>query len=123
MAPILPYLTDSAEQIEQTVAAVAAAGATHATGIALHLRPGAREWWMAWLAREHPDLLPRYRALYRGGSYAAPAYRRLIQDRIGALVRRYGIGAPGAITGTGIDSRRSQPLPEPREPPQQLRLL
>ncbi len=68
IAPILPFLTDSAAQLEETVAGVAAAGATHATGLGLHLRPGAREWWMAWLEREHPSLVPRYRALYRGGS-------------------------------------------------------
>src|SRR3712207_8143461 len=32
--------------------------------IVLHLRPGAGEWWQAWLRREHPHLLPRYAELY-----------------------------------------------------------
>lgn len=115
IAPILPFLTDSAEQLELTVAAVAAAGAIHASGIALHLRPGAREWWMAWLAREHPELAPRYRDLYGGGSYAAPAYRRLIHDRLTTLVRRYGIGRPG--------DGNSRAIPPPTAQAEQLALL
>lgn len=117
IAPILPFLTDSPEQIEQTVAAVAAAGATHASGIVLHLRPGAREWWMAWLAREHPDLVPRYRDLYRGGSYAAPAYRSLIRDRLMTLVRRYRIGTPTEGNSRVIRSEHDE------QTPQQLALL
>jgi DNA repair photolyase len=92
MAPVLPFLTDSDEQLDETVAAIAASGATHVSPIVLHLRPGAREWWQAWLARESPQLLPRYAELYGGRSYAAKAY----QDRITATVRRlaaaHGVG-------------------------------
>ena len=89
MAPVLPYLTDSEEQLDATVAAVAASGATHVSPIVLHLRPGAREWWQAWLARERPDLLPRYARLYGSRSYAPKAY----QDQVTATVRRAGDGA------------------------------
>ncbi len=84
MAPVLPFLTDSEEQLDQTVAAIAASGAAYVSPIVLHLRPGAREWWQAWLARERPDLLPRYAELYGERSYAPRAY----QDRITATVRR-----------------------------------
>ena len=49
MAPILPHLTDSPEQLHATVEAVARAGATSITPIVLHLRPGAREWYLGWL--------------------------------------------------------------------------
>src|SRR4029450_6441928 len=69
MAPILPGLTDTDESIEETVAAIAAAGASSLTPLALHLRPGAREWYAAWLRQNHPELAPRYRELYRGGCY------------------------------------------------------
>ena len=87
MAPVLPFLTDSEEQLEETVAAIAASGATHVSPIVLHLRPGAREWWQAWLARESPDLLPRYAELYGDRSYAAKGY----QDRITATIRRLAV--------------------------------
>ncbi len=108
MAPVLPFLTDSEEQLDETVAAIAASGATHVSPIVLHLRPGAREWWQAWLARERPDLLPRYAELYGERSYAAKAY----QDRITATIRRlaaaHGVGRESV--GRGRPGRwRSRP--------------
>ena len=51
MGPVVPFLSDSPAQLEATVRQVAEAGATHVTPIVLHLRPGAREWFLAWLAR------------------------------------------------------------------------
>ena len=80
MAPILPFLTDSPEQLRATVAAIAEAGARSVTPIVLHLRTGAREWYYQWLEANYPSLVPRYRALYRNGSYAPKWY----QDRITA---------------------------------------
>jgi DNA repair photolyase len=58
MAPILPGLTDDDACIEETVAALVEAGAASVTPLVLHLRPGAREWYMGWLAGNRPDLLP-----------------------------------------------------------------
>src|SRR5215218_9949185 len=69
LAPVLPGLTDDEESLDAALAAVAASGASGVTLIPLHLRPGAREWFMGWLAREQPELVPRYRELYRRGSY------------------------------------------------------
>ncbi len=95
LAPVLPYLTDSDEQLEATVAAVATTGATHVTPIVLHLRPGAREWWYAWLRRERPELVPDYEALYAGRSYAPKNYQQTISEKVRALADRYGIGSSG----------------------------
>src|SRR5205823_145556 len=47
MAPILPFLTDSPEQLDATVRAIAETGATHVSPVVLHLRTGAREWYLA----------------------------------------------------------------------------
>jgi DNA repair photolyase len=93
MAPILPHLTDSPRQLEATVWAIAAAGARSITPLVLHLRPGAREWYLAWLEREHPELVPRYHELYGRGAYAPKAYQHSISARVAALARRYGLGA------------------------------
>ena len=92
MGPVLPFLTDSPAQLAQTVRLAAAAGAAHVAPIVLHLRPGAREWFMAWLAREHPALLPRYRGLYGNGSYAPRRYQQQITDQVRELAARYGVG-------------------------------
>lgn len=85
MAPILPYLSDSPAQLKAAVAAVAEAGATSITPLVLHLRPGAREWYRAWLAEHHPDLVARYETLYGAGFYAPKWY----QQHVMGLVRRY----------------------------------
>ncbi|MGH3669221.1 MAG: Rv2578c family radical SAM protein, partial [Pseudonocardiaceae bacterium] len=104
MAPILPYLTDSPGQLETAVRAIAAAGARSVTPLVLHLRPGAREWYLAWLGRGYPELVPRYHELYGRGAYAPKTYQRSISAQVAELARRYDIGAtrPG-------DSRR-QPV-------------
>ena len=91
MAPILPGLTDDDESIEETVAAIAAAGATSVTPLPLHLRPGAREWYASWLTRSHPDLAPRYRELFRGGSYLPQAYQNEIGAKVRMAARRHGL--------------------------------
>lgn len=91
MAPILPGLTDSDESIDATVAAIAAAGAVRLVPIPLHLRPGAREWYQAWLAREHPEAVGRYRELYGSKSYLPAAEQRTITARVRQATRRHGI--------------------------------
>ncbi|HYN97314.1 MAG TPA: Rv2578c family radical SAM protein [Pilimelia sp.] len=91
MAPVLPGLTDTDESIDATVAAIAAAGAASVTPLALHLRPGAREWYAAWLARTHPALLPRYRELYGRGSYLPEPYQREVAARVRQAARRHGL--------------------------------
>jgi len=91
MAPILPGLTDSDESIEETVAAIADAGAAGVTPLALHLRPGAREWYAAWLTREHPELAPRYRELYGSGSYAPQNFQKELGARVRMAARRHGL--------------------------------
>ncbi|WP_052809485.1 intein-containing Rv2578c family radical SAM protein [Streptomonospora alba] len=106
MAPILPGLTDSAEQIEATVAAIAESGAASLTPIVLHLRPGAREWYLQWLAREYPHLVPKYRELYGRGAYAPRDYRDLIGARVRDAARRHGLVHPG-----GGDRPRHRPDP------------
>ncbi|MBO4207395.1 Rv2578c family radical SAM protein [Micromonospora echinofusca] len=108
MAPVLPGLTDTDESIEATVAAVAAAGATGVTPLALHLRPGAREWYAAWLAREFPRLVPRYRELFGGGSYLPAAYQRDLVARVRTAARRYGLPRPGVVP-----TRPLAPAPSP----------
>nr|WP_062332310.1 Rv2578c family radical SAM protein [Herbidospora sakaeratensis] len=91
MAPILPYLTDSPAQLEATVKEIAEAGATAVIPLVLHLRTGAREWWLEWLARDHPRLVPRYRELYGRGAYAPKAHQERITAQVAELARRHGI--------------------------------
>ncbi|SBT51542.1 intein C-terminal splicing region/intein N-terminal splicing region [Micromonospora auratinigra] len=108
MAPVLPGLSDDDESIDATVAAIAAAGATSVTALPLHLRPGAREWYAHWLAREFPHLVPRYRQLYASGAYAPQAYQREVTARVRMAARRHGLHR-----GEVGDNRRVAGAPPP----------
>jgi DNA repair photolyase len=110
MAPILPGLTDTDESIEETVAAIAASGAAGVTPLALHLRPGAREWYAAWLRRHHPGLAPRYRQLFGTGSYAPQAYQHEIAAKVRMAARRHGLHR--AVPGEAR-TLRTEPDPAP----------
>lgn len=91
LMPILPWLTDSAEQLDHALARIAESGATDVVYGALHLRPGAREWFFAWLEREHPELAGRYRTLYARGANAPLEYRQQLSSRIRPLLRRHSL--------------------------------
>ncbi len=93
MGPIVPFLSDSPEQLDDTVRQIAAAGAASVSPIVLHLRPGAREWFFQWLGKRHPGLLPRYRGLYGQGAYASAAYQRQVTEHVRALAQKYRVGA------------------------------
>lgn len=118
MAPILPGITDDDASMEATVAAIAEAGAVSATPLPLHLRPGAREWYLAWLRRTRPALVPHYRELFRTGAYSPAAYQQDVTARVRAMAERHGIGLRDSAA-----ARQVEPAPPVPEPPTQLTLL
>jgi len=81
MAPILPGISDSPDQLRAVVRAAADAGASHLTPLTLHLRPGVKEEFMPWLEEAYPELVPDYQRLYRG-SNAPKAVREEIAKRV-----------------------------------------
>ncbi len=88
VAPVLPWLTDSTEVLDELLGRIAAVGATGVTVLPRHLRPGAREWHSGWLRQHRPDLVTRYELLFEAGAYAAPWYSRLLTDRVRLLLAR-----------------------------------
>jgi len=116
LAPVLPGLTDRLEHLEAAIGAIAEAGATGVTVLPLHLRPGAREWFTAWLAREHPGLVGRYRQLYGRGAYVPAEYRSWLAGRVGPVLARYGLdrqsgGSARGVAGTGAPAGSDTGLP------------
>jgi DNA repair photolyase len=87
IAPLMPGINDSPQQVERLLDEATAAGATSIGGIALHLRGEVRGVFIDWLKSQRPDLVPRYERLYQRGAYAPRAER----DRISKLVRRRGV--------------------------------
>jgi DNA repair photolyase len=91
VAPVLPHLTDSAEHLDALLGEIARAGGTSVTVFGLHLRGSTRGWFMAWLARSHPELVGSYRELYRRGAYLPADYRETLRRRAAPLVAKYGL--------------------------------
>lgn len=69
VAPVLPGLTDSPDQLAAVARAAADHGARFLGANPLYLKPGVREHYLGFLAAEYPGLLAAYRRLYRGGAY------------------------------------------------------
>lgn len=87
VAPILPGLSDRPEQLAEVVEACVAAGAVSVSGVALHLRPGVRQHYLAWLARTHPELADDYEQRYRR-AYLPAAEQQALHDLVASLVQR-----------------------------------
>lgn len=118
--PILPWLTDDDAHLEGLFAAVRSAGAGWISAGPLHLRPGAREWFMAWLAREHPELVGRYRRLYAGSAYVPKDYSKCLSERVRAIRHRLGFTrAETASDDDGEDrwQQRTSPQGSPTAAP------
>jgi DNA repair photolyase len=107
VAPVIPFLTDGARQLDGLIAALAEAGATTVTALPMHLRSSTKDWYMSWLVKEHPALVRRYRQLYGHGAYVTPEYKQWLKARIDPLLDTYGFAA---------DQIRALPANEPAEP-------
>jgi len=76
IAPLMPGINDSPEQVGRIVEVATDAGASFVSGIALHLRGEVKELFFDWLRRHRPDLIDRYMDLYGPGAYAPVGERR-----------------------------------------------
>jgi DNA repair photolyase len=122
LAPILPGLSDGEAQLSAVVKACIDAGAASISSIGLHLRPGVKQLFMPWLARERPDLVERYERLYSArNGYLAKDEQQRIGACVRALVERHGGCAKSALFARGIAPVAE--VPGPPEPYTQLRLV
>ena len=124
VAPVLPGLSDGAEQLEAVVKACVEAGAVSVTALLLHLRPGVKEHYLGWLADARPDLLAEYQRLYPR-AYASKATQAALSRKVAGLVAKY-----GGRTSTPSFSRAVRPRARPAwaevpaaAPPEEVRQL
>jgi DNA repair photolyase len=111
IAPILPGLSDRPDRLEAVIKAARAAGATNLWAGMLHLRNGTREHFMSVLAKQWPELVPRYERAYLDRQYLPPALSEAPMKEVARLRAVHGVGDRRTI--------RLQPPP----PPKQLSLL
>lgn len=115
IAPLMPGINDSPQQVREVVRLASEAGASYIDGIALHLRRGVREVFMEWLSEHRPELVPEYERLYDRSAYLPLAERRRLTRLIeGPLT------PPGERFGRVLkrspprQSSQRQPQPQPQ---------
>ena len=123
MMPILPFLTDTKAHLDDAMRQAKSAGATGVLYSALYLKPGVKEWYFHWLEQTHPELLPKYRELYKRGAYAPTEYRKWLAARINPLLRAHGLHrrredpATGGILSTALTPTTGTPGSPTDAPP------
>jgi DNA repair photolyase len=90
LAPVLPRITDTRENIEAVVRAAQEAGAASVWHNTLHLHEVTRDAFFGYLRERHPELIAEYARMYRG-KYAPKEIARAIC----AEVERARKNAPG----------------------------
>jgi DNA repair photolyase len=121
IAPILPGISDSEEQIREVVEASIEAGATHASPILLHLRPVVKDVYMEWLRVHYPELVPRYERMYRR-AYAPGTDRSDLAVRVRRLIHDAG-GLRPRVARVHHWRRSPKEKPTVEAPTKQLSLL
>jgi DNA repair photolyase len=85
IAPLMPGINDSPEQVGEILRIAEDAGAISAPAMPLHLRPGVKEVFFEWMRAHRPDLMPRYEELYRDRSYVPAAEKKRIAAMVDAV--------------------------------------
>ena len=88
-APILPGLTDAPSQLDRLARAAAEHGAQFFFGNVLFLMPSAMAQFMPFLKKEYPQLVQRYRKLYRHSAYLSREYKDVVTRLVAELRARY----------------------------------
>ena len=113
MAPILPGISDSPDQLAEVIRAARDAGACGVWANVLFLRPGTREHFLDALARDYPEQLDYYERLYARRAYLGKEQTKPVRDQVAALANEHGVR----------DRRRIRLEPEPPAIAEQLALV
>lgn len=111
IAPILPLLTDSEDELEGLFHTAVEAGAGSVMTSLLRLSPEVKNWYFRTLKEEYPDLLMQYHRLYAGGGYADDEYRGRMSRLLDSLHLRFG---PELRKNRERPACRSLPAESPR---------
>ncbi|MFQ5719282.1 MAG: radical SAM protein [Acidobacteriota bacterium] len=96
--PILPGITDGLMPLDELFSAARTAQAAFVCTGSLFVRDTTRPVLFAFIEREFPDLLPRYRKAFAHRAYLGADYRQHLATRVEALRRRHGLPDRGGET-------------------------
>ncbi len=92
--PVLPYLTDTREQLEKTLSAARDAGVMYVVFGGLTLKPGRqRSHYYMILEQNFPELLTKYQEIYGDNPYgsATGTYYQALEKRYFSVIRKKGL--------------------------------
>ncbi|MGH9583220.1 MAG: radical SAM protein [Bryobacteraceae bacterium] len=92
-SPILPFLTDSEQNLESVAKAAKAAGANHFGAGVLFLKPCAQRVFFPFLAEKFPEYLRRYEQMFADRAYLSGEYPRRFRELTASIRQRTGIPA------------------------------
>ncbi|GGG22636.1 SPL family radical SAM protein [Paenibacillus abyssi] len=108
VAPVLPYLTDSPEDLESLIASAKAHHAQFAMISALRLSKDVKAWYLGVLNMHFPQLLHAYKKLYTG-AYAPNDYAASLRERADHLLQKYGLSRDTATTSNADHRETTSP--------------
>ena len=88
-APVLPGITDRAEDLEALTRAAAEAGARWLCANVVFLMPSSQKKFFPFLEEKFPRLLKQYRKWYARNGYAPEDYRKKISGLMNRLRARH----------------------------------
>ena len=91
MMPVIPYITDSDEQLEELIGMAAEKKARYVLFDTLRLEDDYRASVIKTIKRHYPELLVKYRRLYEFGAAPESMYPRRLRSRIRQLLAKYGL--------------------------------
>jgi DNA repair photolyase len=110
VAPVLPGLSDRAEQLDAVVGACVAAGAASISPVMLHLRPGVRDIFLSRLGETHPEVVAPLRRRYRDRAHAPASEQEALAAQVRDLVHAHG-GPPAGSGDPGPPTATARPRP------------
>ncbi|MGH9653491.1 MAG: radical SAM protein [Bryobacteraceae bacterium] len=111
-SPVLPFLTDSEENLASVAKAAKAAGADHFGASVLFLKPCAQRVFFPFLAERFPEYLHRYEQMFADSAYMNGSYCRRLRELTERIRRRAGIPARDLLR-----------VPPPQPPDAQMSLF
>jgi DNA repair photolyase len=92
LLPVIPFLTDTSELLEQTVSKAKEAGVDFVIFGGMTLKEGRqKDYFFDKLQKIHPELIAEYQKIYRGSQWgeATKEYYRLISQRFNSIAKKY----------------------------------
>lgn len=110
--PVLPFLTDTEENLQSVARAAKRAGADQFGANVLFLKPCAQRVFFPFLEERFPEYLSRYEQMFANSAYLSGGYPRRLRELAARIRQR-----------TGIATRNMQRVQLPQPPDSQMSLF